>query len=236
MNWPKRKYFLRINRSDFNIIEGLETHLKENPNIKINIIEGNEIFVFEKPVLAHAKNGENGDPKSKIDAFYKIMENNLADSVDIAGFKFCYMDFNKDTDVKNIFNHYKIKMNEISMKYPQVKIIHYTVPLTIIQSGPKALVKKLLGKDIGVENNYVRLQFNKLLFEEFSDQSIFDIAKYESTYTNGKREFTIQDDENIYSLIPSLSSDGKHLSRLGKNSISEQYLIFLAKENNGKNN
>ncbi len=235
--WDKlagKKIFFGHQSVGYNIMDGLEILLNENPSIKLKIEEGNSLSLFDQPVLAHAKNGQNTDPISKIDAFYKTMESGLGDKVDMAGFKFCYVDFNSSTDVNKVFQYYKLKMNEISLKYPNVKIIHFTVPLMSIQSGPKAFVKKVLGKDIGIKDNYARQQFNTLLVDGFGEQAIFGLAKYESTYPDGQREFILDNNKQIYAMIPAYTDDGGHLSKTGKYNIGMQFLLFLEEESNAR--
>ena len=78
-------------------------------HLDLNIVKGNDLDFFKNPVFAHASNGKNGDPKSKIDDLYQDMENGLGKKVDIAGFKFCYVDIKDDTDVNEIFEYYKIE-------------------------------------------------------------------------------------------------------------------------------
>jgi len=220
----------------YNIMDGIEVILKENPNIKINIRKGHDANLFQNPVFAHDNVGSNRDPKFKIDDFCKTLENGLGNKVDIAGFKFCYVDIESGSDVKGIFAHYKKKMDEIAGKYPKVKIVHFTVPIKSLQSGVKGMIKKLLGKDIGLKDNMTRQEFNELLIKEYKDQSLFDLAKAESTYPNGKREFTEVNDQNIYTMIPAFTNDGGHLSKKGKLAIGSEFLIFLAELSDGGNN
>ena len=219
-----------------NMVDGLASIIKEHPNIKLEIEESNSIKIFDSPVFAHSRNGQNGDPKSKIDNFCKAMEDGLGDKVDMAGFKFCYVDFKKGTDVKNTFSYYKSKMDEISLKFPNVKIIHYTVPLSSIRSGPKALIKKIIGKDIGIDDNVIRNEFNELLKSEYNINNIFDLTKFESTYPDGKREYLEIDGKKVFTMIPSYTNDGGHLSKKGKYIIGGELLIFLAKLSDGRQN
>lgn len=227
-NLASKKIYFGHQSVGYNIIDGVELILKENPEIGINIKEGVNIKGFNKPVFRHARNGENGDPKSKIDAFYQIIDEGLGDNVDIAGFKFCYVDFNKNTDVIDVFKHYKMKMDKLSKKYPRIEIVHYTVPLRSIQQGPRAWVKKILNKSIGIDDNVARQKFNDLLILEYNDKPIFDIAKYESTYLNEDRKFTIVDKKKVYSMIPEYTNDGGHLSDTGKYYIGSKFLVFLS--------
>lgn len=235
--WDKlgnKKIYFGHQSVGYDLIDGVESILKKNPDIKINIIEGSNLGLFENPVFAHSKNGLNGDPKSKIDAFYKIVDEGLGEKVDIAGFKFCYADFNKNTDINNVFEYYKLKMNKISQKYPNIEIIHYTIPLRAIQKGPKAWVKKILNKDVGIQDNYARQQFNELLVNSFKDQSIFNLAKHESTNLDKIREYTLVNDKKVYSMVPDFTIDGGHLSTKGKYYIGTQYLLFLVDTTKGK--
>ena len=233
-NLGNKKIYFGHQSVGYDIIDGVEFILNNNPDININIIEGSKLSLFENPVFAHSKNGLNGDPKSKIDAFYKIVDEGLGGKVDIAGFKFCYADFNKNTDITNIFEYYKNKMNKISQKYPNVEIIHFTVPLRAIQTGPKAWVKKILNKDVGIKDNYARQQFNELLINNFNGLSIFDLAKHESTNLDKIREYTFVNDKKVYSMVPDYTIDGGHLSNKGKYYIGTQYLLFLTDITKGK--
>lgn len=220
----------------YNMIDGIEMILKENPNIKLNIKKGKEPNLFLSPVFAHDNNGSNRDPKLKIDDFTKTMESGLGDKVDMAGFKFCYVDIEDGSDVKELFNHYKKKMNEISLKYPKVKFIYFTCPIKSLQSGPKVMIKKLLRKDIGIKDNIARNIFNDLLRKEYKDQLIFDIAKLESTYADGKREYTEVNSQKVFTMIPAYTNDGGHLSKKGKVKVGSELLIFLANISDGRKN
>jgi len=234
-NWDtlaqKRIYFGHQSVG-YNLIDGVKMLLKETPGISLHIKEGNSLTFFEQPVFAHSKNGYNGDPISKIDAFVDIIEGSLGERVDVAGFKFCYVDFNVDTNVGKVFNHYKSQMDKLSSEYPNTTFIHFTVPITIKKTGFKELMKGILkiGNGTSIERNQIRQRFNKLLHEQYDGKNpIFDLAGFESTYPDGKREFTLKRDKKVYSLIPEYSYDGNHLSETGKYWVAGQLLCFLAK-------
>jgi hypothetical protein len=213
----------------YNMVDGMEMILKENPNIQLDIRKGKDLNLFKNPVFAHDNNGSNGDPKSKIDDFYNTVKK-IGSSIDIAGFKFCYVDVEKGTNVNDLFSYYKKQMKEIALNHPDLTLIHYTVPLKSLQSGPKGLIKKILGKDIGVEDNMVRNEFNDLLRKEYRDQVVFDIAKIESTFTDGKRSFSEVDGKKVYTMVPTYTNDGGHLSQKGKVKIGSEFMLFLAKK------
>ena len=100
----------------YNIIDGIKDIMKSNPAIKLNIQETTDISKFNNGVFAHSRNGENVKPKTKVDAFVKTMDSGLAKQVDIAFFKFCYVDFNKNTDVNDLFKYYTSAMDATEEK------------------------------------------------------------------------------------------------------------------------
>ena len=72
----------------------------------------------------------------------------MGNSADIALFKFCYIDVNPKTDVTSLFRHYQNTMERLKKKFPRVIFIHSTMPLVKLQDGPKAWVKRILGKPL----------------------------------------------------------------------------------------
>ncbi len=54
-----------------------------------------------------------------------------------------------------------------------------------------------------------------------------DLAKYESTFPDDKREFTVVKNKKIYAMIPAYTDDGGHLSKIGEYNIGLQFLLFL---------
>jgi hypothetical protein len=71
-----------------------------------------------------------------------------------------------------------------------------------------------------------------MLLERYQKyNTVFDLAKYESTYINGKTDIFIRNKQKYYSLIPIYASDEGHLNELGKKIIGLRFLIFLSSEN-----
>ena len=104
----------------YNLIVGLHYVNERNQDSSVRIIEGNDEELFNVPVFAHSKNGMNRDQYSKIKNFQKTLDKGLGDKVDIAGFKFCYVDFNIYTDVEELFRQYKETMKDISNEYRDI--------------------------------------------------------------------------------------------------------------------
>lgn len=217
----------------FNLIDGVKNELKQNPTIHLNINKlANPLDI--SPGLTHSQIGKNGRPKSKIDDFKKLIDSGLGEQIDIAGFKFCYADINNETDVNELFSYYRVTMDNLSIKYPKVKFVHFTVPIRTIRKDTKALINKFLGRDLSVKNNHARQKFSNLLIQHYSENSIFDLAKTESTFPNGERQYVIENNETIYSMVNEYSNDGGHLSEYGKKQIGSQFLIFLINKSNGR--
>jgi len=230
--WEKlstRKIFFGHQSVGFNIIEGIQDLMKENHQIKLPIVETHDPADFNQPIFAHSTVGKNQDPLSKIDVFVSLMDRGLGSQIDIAFFKFCYVDITSSTDIDQVFSHYERTLSSLQKKYPETTFIHFTVPLTTLQSGIKAMIKRILGKSIGSEDNMQREQFNKKLRKAYWEQgTLFDLAKAESTSPAGKiTTFTINGETCIY-LNPEYTYDGGHLNEMGRVKVAGQFLTFLA--------
>ena len=232
--WKKlseKRIFFGHQSVGFNIINGIKEIIKENPMIKLNLVKTGDFKDFSTPLFAHDMVGKNTDPKSKIDAFARFMEKGIGNKADMAFFKFCYVDANAGTDVKKIFKEYKNRLFRLKKNYPETKFIHVTMPLISVQTGPRAWIKKLIGKPIrGIEDNIKRNHFNSFLKNEYLDKDpLFDLAKIESTFPDGIRSFFTRDGVTYYTLVQDYTHDGGHLNEKGRKTVAEQLLIFLAK-------
>ena len=211
-----------------NIIKGLD-ELNREAGKMITIVEWQEGKEVPSAFFAHGLNGQNENPQSKCDAFAETLSKNFADSLDMAFFKFCYIDIKRDTDIKAMFDYYKQTIAKIKSLYPRLKIVHVSVPLRQIQSGWKASIKKLLGKPLGrVAENIKRNQFNEMLRAEYNNEAFFDLAKIESTFPDGKRMTFEEDGKTYFSLIPAYSYDGSHLNSLGAKLAAKEMVRVLA--------
>ena len=59
-------------------------------------------------------------------------------------------------------------------------------------------------------------------------EPLFDLAKIESTLTDGMRLSYKKDGKSIFALIPDYTHDGGHLNEYGRKIVAEQLLIYLA--------
>jgi hypothetical protein len=234
----EKKIFFGHQSVGFNIIDGILDVMKNNPSIKLNIAETDNSEAFVSPVLAHSRLGKNVDPSSKCASFRDLLLQGVGNKVDIAFFKFCYVDFLRGTDPEKVFMEYKTVLSLLKQKFPQTKFVHVTVPLTAPESGLKSWVKSLLGKRVAeYEENSLRHQYNQKLIKEYQGREpIFDLAKIESTYPDGTRASFEQNGLKGYFLIPQYTDDGGHLNQKGREVVAEQLLILLAKIANGSTN
>jgi hypothetical protein len=227
----KRKIYFGHQSVGFNIVHGIKDVMRENPTIKLNIVETSNPQDLNNPIFAHSRIGKNVDPESKIDAFGNFMENGIGNRANIAFFKLCYVDITDNTDLKAVFGKYETAMTRLKNKYPQTTFVHVTVPLQSIRTSWKTWVKKLIGKKDIWEygNNVGRNEFNILLRKQYGGKEpFFDLAKIESTHQNGSRSLFDMDGKIYSSLVPEYTYDGGHLNELGRKIVAEQLLIFLA--------
>ena len=231
--WQKlaqKKIYFGHQSVGYNIMDGVRYIMKENPQIKLNIVETNDPARFNVPLFAHSSIGKNEDPRSKCEDFDNVIAKKIAGKVDIAFFKFCYVDIVSNTDVNKLFATYNETLLSMKEKYPTAMFVHMTVPLTVAQTGPKVWIKKIIGRPIGgYDDNIKREQFNTLLRKEYSTKEpIFDLAGIESIFPDGTRSTLEKDSKEYPALVPVYTNDGGHLNELGRKVVAEQLLIFLA--------
>jgi len=234
--WAKlaqKKLFFGHKSVGYNIIDGITDIINERDYIKLNIIEAREPAVFEKPVFAHSQVGINTDPSSKIKHFMEIMDAGVGGRVDIAFFKFCYVDIMRDSDPQKIFEDYSAALEELKDRYPNTKFLHVTVPIRSVPKGAKRnlkqTVKLLIGRPGFLEDNMMRRRYNDLLNNAYSKAGhFFDLALIESVNKGGFRCHAVKRAEKVYVMAPEYTEDGGHLNNRGRKLVAEQLLINLA--------
>ena len=214
----------------YNIIDGIKDIIKEIPEIELNIVERKDANSFDYPIFAHSTVGKNREPLTKLNDFRNIIEKGVGDKVDYAFIKFCYIDIEQGTDLDGLFEHYLNTFSSLKKQYPNIKFIHFTIPLQQANSRFKVILKKLVGKPlVGEGKNIKRNIFNQKLVDKYSDKGmVFDLARFESTYTDGKRQFFKSGKQRYFSLVPEYTDDGGHLNVNGRKIIAGQLMKFLA--------
>ncbi|GAA3706751.1 hypothetical protein GCM10022204_25780 [Microlunatus aurantiacus] len=165
--------------------------------------------------LVHALIGQNGHPRVKLANFDSTLRSGVADQVDVALIKFCYVDIRWNTDVDALFAEYKQTMAGLERDFPDVRFLHATAPLTVGPEGIKDHIKLVLGRD----DNAARSRYNALIRSNFDDDQVFDLAAVEATAPDG---------ETLPSLYPGYSSDGEHLNASGASKAAVLLLETVA--------
>ena len=235
-HWIKlagKKIFFGHQSVGYNIIDGITDVLNERDYIKLNIIEAREPSAFDQPVFAHSQVGMNTKPFSKIERFVEIMDSGVGNNVDIAFFKFCYVDIMRDSNPEEIFNGYSAALEGLKNRYPNTKFLHVTVPIRSVPKGAKRYLKQALKLLIGspgfFEDNIMRGHYNNLLNGSYSKTGLFfDLALIESVNSNGFKCYALKGTEKVSVMAPEYTEDGGHLNGLGRKKAAEQLLMNLA--------
>ncbi|MGB5446670.1 MAG: hypothetical protein WBM99_14335 [Psychromonas sp.] len=213
-----------------NILDGLEL-LAAKCNKKFTLIQTRDADQVNGSVFAHAQIGKNKHPETKLADFKMLMEQGMGQKVDIAFMKLCYVDFQHDTKVDELFVKYGEMLAALGERHPNTKYFAVSVPLTTIQTGPKAWIKKIIGRPVsGIIENKKRQEFNKLLRAEYgANDRLFDIAVIESTLPDGTREKYQLDGQEYYSLYQGYTDDGEHLNEVGQLRAAQALLDVIGK-------
>ena len=162
-----------------NLLDGIK-ELATKAGVGVRIVEADTASKVGPATFGHTFVAENGNPIKKLQSFEQAMGSQSA-ALDIAFMKFCFVDFTPKTDVKAVFADYQATINGLRAKNPGTSFIHVTVPLTRVDGGLKAFVKKLLGRaPYGIMENVRREEYNNLLRQAYNGREpIFDLARIE---------------------------------------------------------
>jgi hypothetical protein len=170
---------------------------------------------------------ENGDPLRKLQNFKAAVGE--GSRFDIALVKFCYVDVNADTDARALFERYRATIAELRAKNPRTVFVHATLPLTTVQTGPKALAKRLLGRaPYGTIENVGREQYNQLLRRTYAREPIFDLARLESIAPDGTAVTVAWNGATVAAMSSAYTDDGGHLNAKGRALAAQEFVTVLA--------
>lgn len=211
-----------------NIVEGLKEVIARKPVVKMEIRETSSLAAFSEPVFAHSLIGMNKAPHSKIDAFRDIIQSGVGQATDIAFFKFCYVDIDHETDIDFLFKSYVELVDDLGSRFPNLKILTFTVPLLSRPVGIKIRLKKILGRlPWYEEDNIQRDLFNDMLRARFKG-SLFDLAAAEARIDDVKRATFEKDGKRYDLLYRGFTNDGGHLNSTGRQVVAVELLRALA--------
>jgi len=171
---------------------------------------------------------ENGEPLRKLENFKQAVGE--GSRYDIALVKFCYVDVDAGTDARALFERYRATIDELRAKNPRTTFVHVTLPLTTVQTGPKALAKRLLGRaPYGTIENVRRAEYNSLLRRSYAGlEPIFDLARLESTAPDGTVATVTWNGSTVPAMAPAYTDDGGHLNAAGRARAAREFLAVLA--------
>ncbi len=211
-----------------NLIEGIR-QLAGRDRVPVNIAETTTLGAVPPGTLGHLRIGKNGDPEGKFKAFAQAV-NLSPQGASVSLMKLCYVDFNPVTDAKALFAQYQTTIRGIQSQNPGLTVVHVTAPLTVVQAGPKAWIKRLLGEaPWGMRENQRREEYNTLMRHAYKEREpIFDLALIESTAPDGLQRATEWDGMKVAQLFPGYTDDGSHLNATGQIVAATQLIQFLA--------
>lgn len=148
---------------------------------------------------------------------------------ELAFMKFCYVDFDPNTDTDAIFEYYRQTLDALRQQFPNIKFAHVTVPLVTQPMALKARAQRLLGRAVWEDlANIKRHEFNRRLIEAYGAEPIFDLARAESTRPDGSRETFEYEGREYYDLVPEYTDDDGHLNTVGQDAVAPEMLRFMA--------
>jgi len=143
--------------------------------------------------------------------------------------KLCYADFNATSDARQVANDYIASLESLAQRHPDTIFVAITAPLMAVQTGPKAWIKRLIGRQPnGYLDNVRRAEFNTQLRERYlAAGRLFDIARAE-TESTGKYCMAHVDGQEVEALCPELTNDGGHLNERGQMLVAIAFLSFVS--------
>ena len=213
---------------DLNRMDGVRVFFGHH-SVGRDILDGVDQIVREIRIGLHIEGAplaDNGSPLHKIADFEDRTINGAAD---VALMKLCFVDFTPDTNVEAIFDAYASSVARIRVARPQLRLVHVTPPLHARQEDLKSRLNRALGRVVWEDQaNKKRMELAEELRTLFAREPIFDLAKIESTRPDGTREVHVVDDRQVPMMWPGYTTDGGHLSPLGKTTAARGFVRALA--------
>lgn len=195
-----------------NVLDGLRA-LAGAAGVRLNIAEVQGAAELKPGTFGHVYVASNGDPHRKLASFTTAL---AGGEPEVALVKFCYVDYDADTDAKGLFEAYQRTLRELRAKHPRTTFVHVTAPLQADEGFVKWLVKKVLGKRNGaVATNARREEYNALLRSAFAGEPFFDLARVESTDSSGQLVSASYQGRSVPMLAGEYTDDGGHLNAAG---------------------
>lgn len=180
--------------------------------------------------IVHTHIGSNGDPLGKIVDFDRAVRSGLAESLDVAVLKLCFVDFNAETDVNAIFASYRATMASLAKSYPDIRFVYTTVPLMADRDLYGRLKAQLgRGQEYDPAHNAARERYNSLIRAEYATSGrLFDVAAVQAVGHGDTLRFRSSPSGEFLAMDPALTSDGGHLNQDGADLVARNWMAVIA--------
>lgn len=187
------------------------------------------------PSVQDALIGENERPLLKIEDFDARLRGGLAEQVDVAMMKLCYIDITVQTDVAALFEAYRTTLAALERDFPRVSFVHVTVPLTAEPGALSRLRSRLTGSQrYGPAENVSRERLNALVRDAYADAHLFDLAAVESTRPDGSRVTGRHGGADYFALYDGYAADLGHLNPTGAEVAASAWLDVVDRAARGR--
>lgn len=226
----RKRIFFGHQSVGYDLVAGIEEICRRKPEVRLHVVETDDLSRLDGPALAHARVGVNTDPASKIAHFARIMESPGSETIDIALLKLCYVDVGTATGVDDLHARYEGELARLEAARPRTKFVRTTVPLTARQTGLKAGLKRLAGRVPGNDaDNGARAAYNGLVRDRSPGKHpIVDVAASESTLPDGTGVSVRCGGGEYPCLARCYTTDGGHLNGAGRLAAARDMLLVLA--------
>jgi hypothetical protein len=164
--------------------------------------------------------GHNQHPATKDRAFLEALTG--LGAVDLALYKYCYVDVGPETDPVALFAEYTRTLDAAP-----VRTVPVTLPITATEPDLKRWLKGLAGRPTQAALNTGRMQFNEMIRERYGESGIVDLARMESTREDGSRCLVELDGRQVECLAPEFTDDGAHLNERGRRVVAARFVEAL---------
>lgn len=205
--------------------------LARESGVALPITELNAGKRIEGKGLFHAVVGRNGDPASKLADFMASVSKG-EDAFDLALLKFCYVDLDdgsKELSPAKIFEHYQRDIGRLRAAQPELAVLHATMPLMSDPPGWKTTVKRWLGRPTWRDDAHRRrAAYNEQLRAHVPEEALFDIARLESTRSDGEQSVFDAGGKRIETMVLDYTYDGGHLNEPANRRIAAEFIHSMA--------
>lgn len=202
-----------------NIISGLEAMSSANssryslnlgyreaddPNVDSTVIN----WFSSNNGLLHYNRGNPGFDEKLSRFNTRIRTTGFASLLDVASFKFCYIDDDYSGSAQEAFDSVKNIMENLENNFPNVKFIWWTMPIQTTGNSKRDSYNSLVRDYCSKNNKY-----------------LIDIADIECHSPEGVK----QTDSIGETLFSSYTDDGGHLNSTGSLRVANAYWVILAR-------